>query len=240
MNQVVSNLVNNLSELNDHIVIVFDGCTDNSESIVRDILNKVSNKKIDYLYADNVFETKANNIGLKSVINDYVVLIQDDMVVTEKDFDKRMLEPFIKYNDVFAVTSFVAHNNIYNEQTKQINYIDIAHKDNSSRDIFYAREYGNRGPLMYNYNDVVKLNFLDEYFSPQNYDDMDISMRAFKELGKVSGLYMIDYISEPVWGTTRQKNQSLHNNLVYVNAAKILEKHRDLLYNKDKYKEDRK
>ncbi len=239
MNQVVSNLVNNLSELNDQIVIVFDGCTDNSEGIVRDNLKRVSNKKIDYLYADNVFETKANNIGLKSVINDYVVLIQDDMVVTEKDFDKRMLEPFIKYSDVFAVTSFVAHNNIYNEQTKQINYIDIAHKDNSSRDIFYAREYGNRGPLMYNYNDVVKLNFLDEYFSPQNYDDMDMSMRAFKELGKVSGLYTIDYISEPGWGITRQKNQSLHNNLVYVNAAKILEKHRDLLYNKDKYKEDR-
>ena len=36
-----------------------------------------------------------------------------------------------------------------------------------------------------------------------------------------------------------EKNQSLHNNLVYINAAKILEKHRDLLYNKDKFKEDR-
>ncbi len=35
---------------------------------------------------------------LKMVENDYVVLIQDDMVVREKDFDKRMLEPFVKYN----------------------------------------------------------------------------------------------------------------------------------------------
>lgn len=238
MNQVVNNLVNNLSELNDQIVIVFDGCTDNSEGIVRDILKRVSNKKIDYLYAENVFETKANNIGLKSVINDYVVLIQDDMVVTEKDFDKRLLEPFIKYSDVFAVTSFVAHNNIYNEQTKQINYIDIAHKDNSSRDIFYAREYGNRGPLMYDYQDVLKLNYLDEYFSPQNYDDMDISMRAYKELNKISGLYWIEYLSDPSWGTTRQKNQSLHNELTYINAKKIFEKHKDLLYS-DKFIENR-
>lgn len=239
MNQVVNNLINNLSELNDQIVIVFDGCTDNSEGIVRDILKSVNNKKIDYLYADNVFETKANNIGLKSVLNDYVVLIQDDMVVTEKDFDKRMLVPFKKYGDVFAVTSFVAHNNIYNEQTKQINYIDIAHKDNSSRDIFYAREYANRGPLMYDFRDVVKLNYLDEYFSPQNYDDMDISMRAFKELNKVSGLYWIDYTSDPSWGTTRQKNQSLHNDLVHINASKILEKHKDLLYG-NKFVENRK
>jgi hypothetical protein len=68
---------------------------------------------------------------------------------------------------------------------------------------------------------------------------MDISMRAFKELGKVSGLYLIDYTSDPNWGTTRQKNQSLHSNLVYVNAAKILEKHKDLLYGK-KFVENRK
>ena len=91
---------------------------------------------------------------------------------------------------------------------------------------------------MYNYQDVVKLNFLDEYFCPQNYDDMDISMRAFKELGKVSGLYWIDYVSDPSWGTTRQKNQNLHNELVYVNSSKILEKHKDLLYG-NKFVENR-
>jgi glycosyltransferase involved in cell wall biosynthesis len=220
---VTNSLITNLSELNDQIIVVFDGCTDNSENIVKTILDKIHNKRIDYVYTDNVFETKANNAGLKLV---------------EKDFDLRMLQPFLNFNDVFAVTSFVAHNNVYNETTRQINYIDIARNNECSRDIFYAREYANRGPLMYDYRDVVKLNFLDEYFAPQNYDDMDISMRAFKELGKVSGLYWIDYTSEPNWGTSRQKNQSLHNDLVYINGAKILEKHKDLLYS-DKFVENR-
>lgn len=237
--RVCTGLINNLSNYNNQIIVVFDGCTDNSENLCKKILNKVTNKQIDYVYTDNVFETKANNAGLKLVNNDYVVLIQDDMVVTEKDFDLRMLQPFLKFNDVFAVTSFVAHNNIYNESTRRINYIDVASKNESSRDIFYAREYANRGPLMYDFRDVVKLNYLDEYFSPQNYDDMDISMRAFKELGKVSGLYWIDYISDPNWGTTRQKNQLLHNDLSYINAAKILEKHKDLLY-ANKFVENRK
>jgi hypothetical protein len=59
---------------------------------------------------------------------------------------------------------------------------------------------------------------------------MDISMRAFKELNKVSGLYWIDYTSEPSWGTARRKNQSLNNQLILTNAKKILEKHKDLLY----------
>ncbi len=238
IDKVCFGLLENLSDLNNQIIVVFDGCVDNTEKIVKDILSTKKHLKIDYVYTEDVFETKANNAGLKIVENEYVILIQDDMVVDEKNFDRRMLQPFLNYSDVFAVTSFVAHNNIYNESTQKIDYIDVAHKNNSSRNVFYAREYGNRGPLMYNYFDVVKLNFLDEYFAPQNYDDMDISMRAFKELGKISGLYWINYRSDPSWGTTRQKNQLLHDNLVKVNASKILEKHRDLLYGQ-KFKEDR-
>jgi len=236
--QVCNSLINNLSNNTDQLIIVFDGCTDNSIPIVKNILKNINRIKIDYVYTNNVFETKANNAGLKIVDNDYVILIQDDMVVNEKDFDVRMMKPFQTFNDVFAVTSFVAHNNIYNENTGEINYIDIASKKESSRDIFYAREYGNRGPLMYNYQDVVKLGYLDEYFSPLHYDDMDISMRAFKEFNKVSGLYWIDYTSEPGWGSTRRKNQSLHNQLMITNAKKILEKHKDLLYG-DKFIENR-
>jgi glycosyltransferase involved in cell wall biosynthesis len=236
--KVCHSLVNNLSNNTNQFIVVFDGCTDNSIPIVKNILKDVKRMKVDYVYTDNVFETKANNAGLKIVENDYALLIQDDMVVNEKDFDIRMLKPYQTFDDVFAVTSFIAHNNTYNEQSGEINYIDMAGKKDSSRDIFYAREYGNRGPLMYDYQDVVKLNFLDEYFSPQNYDDMDISMRAFKELNKVSGLYWIDYTSDPSWGSTRQKNHALHSQLVTVNAQKILEKHKDLLYG-DKFVENR-
>lgn len=227
--RVCYGLIENLSQKNEQIIVVFDGCTDNSEVLTKNIFKKYD-KKVDYVYTDDVFETKANNAGLKLVENDYVIIVQDDMVVKEKNFDLRMIKPFQNFDDVFAVTSFVAHNNIFNESTRQINYTDIASKNNSQRDIFYAREYGNRGPLMYDYQDVVKLNYLDEYFAPMQYDDMDISMRAFKELKKVSGLYWIDYESDLNWGTSRQKNHNLHSNLMYTNAAKILEKHKDLLY----------
>ena len=235
--QVCRGLIDNLSENNEQIIVVFDGCNDNSESLTKNILKNYT-KKVDYVYTDDVFETKANNAGLRLVENDYVIIVQDDMIVREKDFDLRMMKPFKNFDDVFAVTSFVAHNNIYNDTTNQINYIDVASKNSSRRDVFYAREYGNRGPLMYDYQDVVKLNYLDEYFAPLHYDDMDISMRAFKELGKISGLYWIDYESDLNWGTSRQKNHSLHNNLMYTNASKILEKHRDILYG-NKFVENR-
>jgi hypothetical protein len=239
ISRVCQSIIDNISEKTNQLIVVFDGCTDSSESLAKEILNNVTKIKIDYVYTNDVFEVKANNAGLKLVENNHVILIQDDMVINEKDFDLRMLKPFQTFNDVFAVTSFVAHNNRYNEETKTINYIDMANKNSSARDVFYAREYGNRGPLMLDYNDVIKLNFLDENFYPLHYDDMDLCMRAFKELGKVSGLYWIDYISDLRWGTTRTKTSPILNDIFTINASKILEKHKELLYG-EKFIENRK
>jgi hypothetical protein len=76
---------------------------------------------------------------------------------------------------------------------------------------------------------LVKLNFFDEFLSPNSYDDHDISYRAYKELNKVSGLYWINYDSEPEWGTGRQKNQNIHRDAHTRNSKIIIERHSDVL-----------
>jgi hypothetical protein len=50
---------------------------------------------------------------------------------------------------------------------------------------------------------LIKLNYLDEIYSPQEMDDHDLSYRAFRDYGKVSGCYWIDYESDYSWGGTR-------------------------------------
>jgi glycosyltransferase involved in cell wall biosynthesis len=216
-----------MSELTKEIIVVFDGCIDKTEEIVKSILNDLT-IKIKYVYTDDVFELKANNAGLKEVTSDYVILIQDDMIIKEKDFDKRMLKPFITFDDVFAVTSQTAHNNkISGGSVVTIDSAD--RREGYPRDKFAVREIANRGPLMYDYKDLIKLNFYDEYLSPNSYDDHDISYRAYKELGKVSGLYWIEYDSDPSWGTGRQKNQNIHNDAHYRNSRIIVKRHSDVL-----------
>lgn len=237
--KVVRSLLDNFSDLVTEFIIVFDGCKDKSEEIVKNVLNYVTNIKIVYLYANDVFETKANNIGLKCITNPYVVMIQDDMIVTEKDFDKRMLQPFIVFDDVFAVTAQTTHNNYFDGNT--FFHVDAVNNPNRGephalRDVFYIREISNRGPLMYDVRDLQKLNFLDENFAPYSYDDHDISYRARKELNKVSGLYWIDYLSKPEWGTGRIKNQSISYQSHRKNEKIIVLKHKDLVNNKDKSK----
>lgn len=235
--RVCDGIINNISKNVNQIIVVFDGCTDKSEELTKPIINTFKGK-IDYVFTEDVYETKANNAGMKMVDNDYVISIQDDMVVTESNFDLRMIEPFHKFNDVFAVTSFVAHNNIYNKNSKSINYIDVADKKNSDRDVFYAREYANRGPIMYDFRDFEKLNYYDEWFAPCSYDDLDICLRAVRQLNKVSGLYWIDYLSDLSWGS-RNLKQEFFRNQYHINAQKIYERYGDMA-NDFKINENRK
>jgi glycosyltransferase involved in cell wall biosynthesis len=229
-------IINNISELTKEIIVVFDGCVDKTEDIVKRIFNDV-NVKIKYVHTNDVFELKANNEGLKEVTSDYVILIQDDMIIKEKNFDKRMLKPFLSFDDVFAVTSQTAHNNEVRGNTV-ITTGSADRRLGYPRNKFAVREIANRGPLMYNYKDLVELNFFDEYLCPNSYDDHDISYRAYKKLGKISGLYWIDYDSDPSWGTGRQKNQTIHSNAHARNSSIIVERHSDVLGGKIK-NEDR-
>lgn len=224
---VCNGILTNISELTEQIIVVLDGCNDNTETIIKTCL-KNSNRKIDYVYTDDVFELRANNAGLKIVESDYVILIQDDMIIKEKDFDKRMLKPFQEFSDVFAVTSQTAHNN---RISGGILVVDnpADRKDGYTRDKFAVREIANRGPLMYNYSDIVSLNYFDEELCPNSYDDHDISYRAYEKLNKVSGLYWIDYQSEPEWGTGRQKNVLLHQSAHERNSKIIINRYSHLL-----------
>lgn len=229
IDRVCYGIKNNISELVKEIIVVFDGCVDKTEEIVKHSFGDL-NINVKYVYTPDVFEIKSNNEGLKNVTSDYVVLIQDDMVVKEKDFDKRMLKPFLEFDDVFAVTSQTAHDNQIHGQT--LHHTNLADRRfGASRNTFYVREIANRGPLMYNYSDLEKLNFLDEDYVPTSYDDHDISYRAFKKLNKVSGLYWIDYESNLSWGTSRIKkeNNHIYHSAHNKNSGLIIERHKDII-----------
>ena len=214
--QVVEGIVLNTTEPYELMVII-DGCTDNSEEVVRETLSGTP-VRVKYFHAPNVFETKANNIGLKAARGDKVIIVQDDMVIKEKGWNKRLEKPFRAFDDVFAVTSRTAHNWTINPNSQHLgmeedldyNWCDILeHCDHAGRqqvldrDTFAVRCSVNRGPLMIDREDLEKLGYLDEAFAPQDMDDHDLCYRAYKELGKVVGAYWIDYQSDDAWGGTR-------------------------------------
>ena len=235
------------------LIVVLDGCSDNSEGIV---LSNMKEENTTIIYEDDVFETKANNAGLRIAKGEYVIIVQDDMIIREDGWNKRMEKPFREFDDVFAVTSRTAHNWVINPASQHVHmkeHLDncwsdiVIHTDHAQngkipRDIFAVRATVNRGPLMIDHADLKKLNYFDEEFSPQDMDDHDLMYRMHKELGKVCGCYWIDFETRDEWGGTREETGSPAAWLLRANQknAKIFySRHKDLLAmqyeNEDRY-----
>ncbi len=130
------------------LIVVVDGCSDDSETVVKDSVQDIKNYTV--LFADDVFETKANNMGLKQAVGDKVIIVQDDMLIKEYGWNMRMEKPFIAFDDVFAVTARTAHNWVRNPYSKHygmkedldtcwcdiVLHTDHAQRENTPRDIF--------------------------------------------------------------------------------------------------------
>lgn len=242
--RVLKSIITNTSQPAE-LIVVLDGCTDNSEAIVdatvAEGLGQLSTFK--KIYTPDVFETKANNAGMKVASGDYFILVQDDMVIHEKNWDTRILKPFFKFDDVISVTSKTAHNiEAFKSFFGKYVALDCTEPINRelglARNIFAIRDSANRGPLALDAGKVRKLNYLDEEFAPYNWDEHDLNLRAYTEFRWVSGCYWIDYESREDWGTTKNKNKDLYTNSFNRNSALIYEKHKKLINGK-KHNEDR-
>lgn len=221
---IFNSIIENKSDLCKEIIIIYDGCTDNSEKIIDE---QVCDIPKSIIYSHNIFEVKANNLGLKLSAFDYSLIIQDDMLIKEKDFDKKLLLPFLKVPNVFAVSGRDAVNVelIYNK----IIFTDVGGRDGDNRkNIFFIRDAINRGPILINNQLLKKLNYLNEEFSPLALDDVDLCLRA-KKIGYLVGAYVIDYDSDYSWGTTRKKSGFILQESEEKNKKLLLKYHKDLI-----------
>jgi len=243
--RVLDSIIKNKSLNTKELIIVFDGCADKSELYTKESLYNIRDISIIYEYADNVYETKSNNIGLKHSSCNYSMIIQDDMIIEEKDFDNRMLKPFI-FSDTFAVGSRLAHNDYCDHN--HFWWGDFMGFDPynrrilpARRDFYYIRDICNRGPLVVDNEKIQKLNYFDEIFWPQNMDDHDICFRAWKNYNWVSGSFWIKWNSKEEWGGMRQdKKKYIWFEKCNENNKKILmERYFDLLQSNAKHNQAR-
>jgi len=215
------------------IIVVLDGCTDGSESIADSIQRHYNNiPPIVKVHTPDVFEIKANNAGVAAASGEYVLLIQDDMVIREPGYDQRLLEPFRRFDRVIAVSGRDAHNLVSDEQGIAVfpEAKGWSTKENTARNIFYIRDSVNRGPLLINREMFNEMGGFDEYFYPQDQDDHDLFIRAYRRHGWITGSYWIDYESKPEWGSTRTgKNRNMLAEAGRVNRRKIIERHGEFL-----------
>ena len=228
------------------LIIVFDGCSDNSERYALESLSKLPSINHKILHTPDVFETKANNIGMKASQGDYIIIVQDDMVVNEHGWNKRVTKPIKEFDDVYACSAFCAHNIEIKDDTISHTDFYYARLADSRRDVFAIRDIAPRGPLAMRHDVVEKVAYLDEDFCPGMLDDHDLHARVFKRLGLLCGSYKTEYISKFEWGSSHpwhwRGKDTPYKEWVYKaeekNSITMKERHMDFIC-MEKHNEDR-
>jgi glycosyltransferase involved in cell wall biosynthesis len=99
--------VSHLSGKNDcEIIVVFDACRDRSEEIAGAYLSRQP-YEYKFFHADDKFEIYCHNLALENATGDYIVFIQDDNWIYDKDWDA-LLEQVLRRVDNVGVIGFLA------------------------------------------------------------------------------------------------------------------------------------
>lgn len=188
--KILNNLIINTSSPHE-LIIVFDGCNDKSEDIARNYLfrNHGLTERIKFIRTPDVNETKANNAGLSASRSKYSIILQDDMLITEYGWERRITYPLKVYNDVYAVGARSAHSFYFTNDNK----VGYSSTVSAKREQFLIRDSVNRGPIAFKSDTIRELGFFDESYAPLYFDDMDIGIRAYLKLRLKCGVYSINW-----------------------------------------------
>ncbi len=215
-----------------NLILVFDGCTDNTEKKAMKYIYKKKPKLLIQTivkHAANVYETKANNIGFKNALTDFMITLQDDMVINEYGWERRLTYPLRKFSDVIAVTGRTAQDvGLIDNPSNQEYFINQVSRElkNLPRNVFAVRDSINRGPVAFNMKYLRDMNYLDEAYAPSDLDDADLCLRAWEKNKLRCGAYWIDYISRREWGKARSKDSDMYReNHIPKNATLLKKRH---------------
>ncbi len=209
-----------------NLVLVFDGCSDKTKPRTIKYIKKAKPSLMRELIIQdtpNLFELKANNVCFKLAKTDYLITVQDDMLIKEYGWERRLTYPLRKFDDVLAVTARIAENieSINNGVQKLVNQ-----KGNElgtlPRNIFAIRDTINRGPIAFRIDYLKDLNYLNDNYAPCAIDDHEISLLAWRDKRWKEGAYWIDFFSHKAWSKTHSSDSTMKAfDMAYTNKVRL-------------------
>lgn len=233
---------------NSRIIMIVDGCTDKSESIVDGFIKNSSHQCIKILMP-NVHMLRSVNAGMRMVQDGHLVIMQDDIVLECSDLERQVEHLFQEHNNKIGVLSFrygsdITYTNLYesiklrsiSRMIKETNFIkgpdDEADCPLGQYGKFYKKMNAINGPNIISSNLFRKIGLLDDNLAPFGYDDPEYCLRSLKA-GFYNGLFPLKYRSDAEWGGTRRSKlfEKIRPAIHKRNRIYIYEKHKDFLLN---------
>jgi len=238
--------VENCASSDSVIIMIVDGCTDNSESIVDNFIKNSSHKCIKLLMP-NVHMLRSVNAGMSEVQDGHIVIMQDDIVLECEDLERQVEQIYEEHNNKIGVLSLRYGSDIsytslaesikersLHRMIKETNFIkgpdDNANFPTGEYGKFYKKMNAINGPNIISNYLFRNIGLLDANLAPFGYDDPEYCLRSIKA-GFYNGLFPLKYRSDPDWGGTRRSKsfEKIRSAIHKRNRIYIYNKHKDLL-----------
>jgi glycosyltransferase involved in cell wall biosynthesis len=192
------------------LILIFDGCTDNSKQNCLEKIQLVENLcKVTVLTNESgIFETSCDNQGFMLSRSGLIIEIQADMIITTKNFDLLLSKPLLQYPDLIAVSGRCCHRLTDDTGIGKLGRLaELPHQTKETNIIFLSHTC-NRGPLILRKSMLVELNYLDEEHYALGDDEHDLFARAWVQKKWRTAFFPIEYESRLEWGSTRKQRRT--------------------------------
>ncbi len=236
-------LLDNLKGIAQHteeqweLVVTFDGCTDNSEGVAQrwaaEFLRVPPPGLLRLLLIkirQPVWETSADNVGMRAAQGRFYVLVQPDMLISEPGWKTHLAVAVRPHPDVFAVSGRCAHILYHHRPSgpgqEFQQFVGRCNADIGSLElkpelqcVVALRDTVNRGPLLLRADTLQFLGYLDELNYFLGDDDHDLFVRA-AQYGWRSSFVQIGVHAPLGRGSTRHNHNRTPRDLKYMHLRR--------------------
>lgn len=220
---------------NSHVYPVLDGCTDNTEKLVDQLINKFSGVPITKVYTADVHELLSINAGLKAANQEgegYNIILQDDVILADFLLEQKVAAlykwggPQLGYVSFRLGANFKNDAATSNEAVPYCEYAENAYGHGiADAEVLYAGNFAYRSvpiksPVCIPTALVRSIGMFEERLAPYGHDDLEYSIRLIKA-GYRNGVFPIRFYSDVKWGGTRTSPHPELNKIIERNMGLI-------------------
>jgi glycosyltransferase involved in cell wall biosynthesis len=227
---------------NSHVYLVLDGCTDGTQAVVDRMLDETVGLPVSQLQAPDVHEILSLNIALRQIPQDgvgYNILVQDDILLSDRNFESKVLAVNEQFTNNIGVLSFRHGVNVRADpalrEVAETDLIESCYGQGMSAtsqallpEHAVQRMVCLRSPECISFETIRRIGLLDEKYAPYTYDDHDYGLRCLRA-GLVNVVYALKVRSRVEWGGMRRKIQPGVAAIMKRNRQYVYQDHKDFI-----------
>lgn len=192
--EIISGLADNIKIPVDYIFI-FDGCTDDSEKVFDSLSHKLLGT-ITKIHTENLFQLRTNNLLMKEFKTDSLIIFQDDMVLTDKNFIENINKVYYIYKDELGIIG--CRDGFEKNYSEMLSSSWSGSKFPGCRDLaageFAERSMINIGPIVLSRRVVDLVGYFDEIYDIGAYEETEYALKCKYEHGLKNIVLQVDLI----------------------------------------------